>query len=532
MASHLCLAVRFLAPAFHGRRDGDEPEWPPSPMRLFQSLVNAASARWRGGPLAPHARVSLEWLEKQPPPVLVAPRGVSASGYRLSVPNNSMDIVARAWSRGNYSNIGDSNPATHRTMKPVRPVLLLAGDAVNYVWVLPDPISTEVRGCIETLREIVRSVVCLGWGIDMALGNGEILSGEEINNLSGERWLPYNVGIAGLRVPISGTLNDLTERHKSRLARLKPEGLAPPTPLSAYQMIEYRRAIDPPPRSIAAFSLLNLDASGFRFFDPVRRTSTVAQMVRGAARRAAKQAGWPESKIDQVIMGHGEPRGESGHVPVTTARFAWLPLPSLEPRSEGKTRVAGGIRRVIITSFGEDLGAEVAWVRRALAGEDLTGSDIARPEALLSLLPKTDKMVSQYTRSAATWATVTPVVLPGYDDPDHYRRRLKNGVTADDQKRYLGRLDWRIGGLLRKAISQAGFSEVLAEHAQLEWRATGFWPGVDLASRYTVPDHLRRFPRLHVQISWRDGEDRPIDISGPVCIGGGRFYGLGLFAVV
>ncbi len=532
MASHLCLSVRFLAPAFHGRRDGGEPEWPPSPLRLFQSLINAAAARWRDGSLAPHARVSLEWLEKQPPPLVIAPKALSTSGYRLSVPNNSMDIVARAWSRGNYSNVGDSNPATHRTMKTVRSVLLREGDAVNYVWLLPDPISGEVRGSIETLREIARSVVCLGWGIDMAIGHGEILSAEETNALPGERWLPYGAGMAGLRVPVLGTFNDLVERHKSYVARIGPEGLAAPTPLSVYQMIEYRRGIDPPSRSIAAFSLLNLDASGFRFFDAVRRTSTVAEMVRGAARRAAKRAGWSDSKIGRIIMGHGEPGGESGHVPVTTARFACLPLPSLEPRSGERTRVVGGIRRAIITSFGDDLEAEIAWVRRALAGDELTRSDIARPEALLSLLPATDNMVRPYTRPAAAWATVTPVVLPGYDDPDHYRRRLRVGVSVDDQKRYLDRLERRIEALLRKAINQAGFSEVLAEHAQLEWRTTGFWPGVDLASCYAVPDHLTRFPRLHVKISWRDDENRRLEVPGPVCIGGGRFYGLGLFAAV
>jgi CRISPR-associated protein Csb2 len=83
MASNLCLSVRFLAPVFHGRRDGGEPEWPPSPMRLFQSLVNAASTRWRDVSLAPHARVSLEWLEKQTPPLVIAPKAMTTSGYRL-----------------------------------------------------------------------------------------------------------------------------------------------------------------------------------------------------------------------------------------------------------------------------------------------------------------------------------------------------------------------------------------------------------------------------------------------------------------
>jgi hypothetical protein len=34
MPSHFCLSIRFLDMAFHGRRDGNQPEWPPSPLRL------------------------------------------------------------------------------------------------------------------------------------------------------------------------------------------------------------------------------------------------------------------------------------------------------------------------------------------------------------------------------------------------------------------------------------------------------------------------------------------------------------------
>src|ERR1700730_13175967 len=41
-ASHFCLSVTFHDCRFHGRRDNGEPEWPPSPLRLFQSLVAAA----------------------------------------------------------------------------------------------------------------------------------------------------------------------------------------------------------------------------------------------------------------------------------------------------------------------------------------------------------------------------------------------------------------------------------------------------------------------------------------------------------
>ena len=43
MSDYLCITVRFLQPYSHGRGDGGEPEWPPSPLRLFQALQRRAS---------------------------------------------------------------------------------------------------------------------------------------------------------------------------------------------------------------------------------------------------------------------------------------------------------------------------------------------------------------------------------------------------------------------------------------------------------------------------------------------------------
>ncbi len=288
---------------------------------------------------------------------------------------------------------------------------------------------------------------------------------------------------------------------------------------------------NPPPRSVAAFSLLKLDASQFLAVDTTRRGLAVAGMVRHAAKRAAEQAGWPEKKINTLILGHGESAG-SRHVAVGPRRFACLPLPTLEARGEGKARVVGSVRRVILSSFAEDFEAEIAWARRALSGQELIDEHGKQPLALLSLLPTNEKVVRHYTQPAASWASVTPVVLPGYDDPEHYRRRLGGPVDADQQMKLLTRLNERIDGLLRKAIIQAGFSAEVAKHADLDWRKVGFWPGADLADRYSVADHLRRFPRFHVKLLWRDARGRPIQIPGLVCLGGGRFYGLGLFAAL
>lgn len=543
MIVYFSLSIRFLDSRFHGRGEGGEPEWPPSPLRVFQALVNSA-ARMDRGSLSTSSQEAFQWLgrrSEESPPIILAPPyvfpGQESPGYRLSMPNNALDIVARAWCKGNYTNSGDASPAAHRTMKTVRPVHLIDGDTVQFLWPLPGPLATEDHAHVEVLKEIAGKITALGWGVDMAVGQGAILSEEEANALSGERWLPGTRAEGnGLRVPVNGTLDDLMTRHKGFINRLDHGVFTPPPPLSVYDKIEYRRATDPPQRGFVAFSLLKPDGSGFRAFDTVRRALTVAGMTRHAACLAATGRR-SEAWVNSFILGHGEPPEEEKHVTVGSRRFAFLPLPSIESRGEGQARVVGNIRRVILSTFEAACEEEINWARRTLSGQGLVEKkrneqEAAKddPAALLSLLPNNEKVVQSYVRSSATWATVTPVVLPGYDDPAHYRRRLKRAVTSEEQKRLLRQLDERIDGLLRKAITQAGFPSALAGNAELAWRKVGYWRGNDLADRYGVPDHLRKFPRYHVKITWRDEHRRQVRINGPVCLGGGRFYGLGLFA--
>lgn len=168
--------------------------------------------------------------------------------------------------------------------------------------------------------------------------------------------------------------------------------------------------------------------------------------------------------------------------------------------------------------------------RRFLAILKISGAELINHHgaaALLTILPGSDRVLQQYVDEAKTWSTVTPVILPGYDDPDHLRRKLKGGRDAETQKRYLARLDARMAELLRKAFRQAGFSSELLDHAetQLDWRPVGFRAGVDSASRYLPPENLNHAPRIHVRIRF------PIPVRGPIVIGSGRFRGFGLFAM-
>jgi CRISPR-associated protein Csb2 len=348
--------------------------------------------------------------------------------------------------------------------------------------------------------------------------------------LTGERWLPSSAdGPLCLRLPVEGTLDALMVRHEKFLKRMGPDGLSVPPYLSCYQTVGYRRSLDAPPRHVAAFSLMTLDAAGYRAFDPVRLGLTVSGMMRHTVKVIAHQSGWSDDKIGTFILGHGEAMDAPQHLPVGDKRFAFLPLPSIESRGEGKVRV-GSIRRLLLTSYHDQCKAEIAWARRLLPGQDMIEKKNQQPVALLSLIPSSEKMLRHYLAPASCWATVTPVVLPGYDDPAHYRRRLRKPISANEQTRLLQRLGERIDGLMRKAIMQAGFSPALAQQAELEWCKAGFWPGTDWADRYGVPEHLQRFPRFHLKLRWRDEQQQPLKVSGPLCLGGGRFFGLGLFA--
>ena len=239
-----CVSITFLdpVPAFHGRGDADKPEWPPSPLRMFQALVAAAASRWRGQQFKDHARPALAWLQKQSPPLIVAPAHHVGVPVRIAVPNNDLDVVATAWAKRQEPK---KQPSELKTMKTVRPTRLLLPHPqpecghVHYVFHLTD------AGCphLDVLAAAARSITHLGWGMDMVAGNASIISEEEAADLPGDRWRPMEDASAyGYRVPTKETLDDLLTKHEAFLNRLGQDGFNPVQPLTAYLVVGYRRA--------------------------------------------------------------------------------------------------------------------------------------------------------------------------------------------------------------------------------------------------------------------------------------------------
>ncbi len=532
MSDHLCITIRFLDGAFHGRADHGEPEWPPSPLRLYQAIVAASAARWNERRGLRHAEPALQWLELLPPPTITAPAAREAQGYRLYVPDNAGDLVGRSLSRG-----GEDSIANYRTEKSIRPMLFPAEGAVHYLWSIAElPEGFEHHR--EVIFEAVRSITHIGWGVDLVVASAAMVSADELADQGGEKWLPSeDGGSKSLRAPRKGTFDDLTRRHHAFLNRVTNDGFAPVPPLSDYDIVDYRRDSEPARIPHAVFALRKPDGSGFSAFDPVRRGLHVAGMMRHAASQPEflRSVGWSHEEGRRIVLGHGEEQGAS-HQATAGPRLSFLPLPSIESRGPGKERVISSIRRVLVTMRGT--GSAEAFKRFVQRFEGHELIDETTKEAVAFVQGQntgSDGAINSYLTQATTWATVTPLILPGYDDPKKLRQRLKAGgetLTAAAKAEILEKLDQRIDSLIRKAIRQAGYSETLATHAELDWRSSGFWSGTALATEYAAGNQHRRYRKLHVRITWRDPDGAAIELSGPVCIGGGKFTGAGLFAAL
>lgn len=491
MPTHFCLTVRFLQPYSHGRGDGGDPEWPPSPLRVFQALVAAAAARWNERTRLVYAAPALRWLEGQPRPTIVAATGVPSDvKYRLYVPDNVADKVAKAWSGERDASIAD-----YRTEKDVRPVHL-RGEAVCYLYPIPDGDCSH----LEVLAAAARSITHLGWGIDMVAANAAVISEADADKLPGERWRPVEDSLAtGYRVPISGTLDALIQKHHAFLNRIERdtkgnESFKPVPPLSAFRVAGYRRDTDVAGRPYVAFKLLHPEEERLALF-AATRANYVAAMTRHATANGADQK--PHDWVDSYVHGHRSTSED------TKPRFSYLPLPTIEHRPEGGC-VVGAIRRVILAEL---IGASVShlsWARQMLPGQFLLDENSGDRRAMLAPLSDSDWVLRQYTDACDTWATVTPVVLPGSDE----------GKSAKAEK------------LFMKALRHAGYCpEALAE---FEFRNVPFWPGGDLSLSYKRPQYLKegRWSVHHMRLRWKHR------VKGPMVIGAGRHCGLGVFAAL
>lgn len=548
MSTRLRITVRFLQPYCHARGDGDAPEWPPSPLRLFQALVNAAAAHFNQRDTLTAAADTLAWLESLPAPDILAPVARPADRpCSLYVPNNAADLVAAAWAKGNF----DTSIAKHRAKKVVNPSVLLAPDvdshALHYLYPLPDPPPAEVHPHVSQLREIARAVTHLGWGIDLVAADADLLHDPLPASAAQHLYRPLPADRTArrrLRVPLPGSLDALARRHTAFLQRIRPgpKGkrlLVPPPPFSHFHTTAY--VLDDEstlPRPFVAFRLI--DANGDTVAFPQRQLVALAGMVRHLAIQALIRRpprGVPQrfrhlsrdQFIEQYIAGHAQApektplpsaADQPGAAAVPHAQLSYLPVQSIGHRYTNPS-----VRRILITTPPDALPDEADLLEslarllelHPIRPDPKSPSTFLPPGARLQRIhtPHTDGVCNLYTEPSTCWASTTPLILPGHDDhnPDKTRK------------------------LIVKALAHAGIDTP----CDFTWSAHSVFPRCLSAYKYTRdprdpqrkypagyrrPTHLDHLSAVHVQLTFRS------HVSGPLSLGAGRHCGLGMMAAL
>jgi CRISPR-associated protein Csb2 len=502
MSNGLLVSIHFHEGRYHG-----QPEWPPSPARLFQALIAGAA---KGNAVSADDRAALAWLEQLSPPVISAPAARRGRGFKNYVPNNDLDAVG-----------GDPGRVSEiRTAKLVRPRLFDAREPLLYAWRFDQGETHAKRICA-----MAQLLYQLGRGIDMAWARGEIIEGREVESRIAENrgavYRPSNQGDGMLlSCPLEGSLESLELRYEQTRARLARAGgkatLFSQPPQPRFASIPYD---SPPDRK-----LFDLRKEADFAPWPLARVAALVETVRDRAAASLKDALPNEAGIvERILVGRGAEEADKA------ARIRILPLPSI-----GTPHVVSSVRRVLIEipancPLSDD---DVAW---AFSGRDVIDPETAEIKATL-VFSDDDGMLRHYgidERSYRAWQTVTPAALP----ISAARRRIDPAKLSQELRK----------GHVDPALMEAKGSQ---ERAHEEQRARAYVvQALRHAGVIVPPENIRvqrepfasngaraeafaRAPRFvkerlwHVEVTFRDA------VRGPLAIGDGRYLGLGIMRPV
>jgi CRISPR-associated protein Csb2 len=479
--STLDISVNLLSGTYHGR------EWPPSPARLYQAILAGSRYRFRYGEAWESAfDDALLWLEAQPPPIIVGSRGHVGRPYLVFGPDNDADLwVRERINAGSGHPPKESlDPASLRSQIERRPTYV--SGILHYLY--------ENRGApLQELAAMARSLLALGHGIDLASGDVRVIAEDELAALHGDRWEPDPGGDVQLFVPVKGWYRRLeTNYQRWRMPaseREKRVDARRGTLLPSVRPVRYRDPLGQASRPFYAYSLQRLE-DGRPYSVCWEDGMEVSAQLRHAASETLRSCAVDESFLRVYALGHGKGSDRD-------RRLSYVPLPSV-----GHRYVDGRVRRALV------VGPRGSWDPRTKGlGSILEGARLSPPngppESCIVPIPPDDPVLRRYVGPSRVWSSVTPVILHGHD-----ARRGRVDIT-------------RTRNLIEQALEQAGIGRAAKSYA---YRNAPWWPGTGSARSVRVPSHLSSWPRYHLMIDMRR------ELRGPLLVGIGRHYGIGLFA--
>ncbi|HKY36234.1 MAG TPA: type I-U CRISPR-associated protein Csb2 [Polyangiaceae bacterium] len=540
------LVGRYVATSFNDR---DAPEWPPHPARLFSALVATA---YEHEELTSSARSALKWLEEQGAPEIEASEAESRIVVATYVPGNYSGVVggwgtaegkleharealAEAEASGDpkplkaaqkaFANAekkfnaelakalvddGKGNPEVAREMLPDRrnrqprtiPAVTPHAPRVRYSWPTAEP-SLEVK---TNLEELARRLVRLGHSSSLVACR--VLEGSLAAETKGagtplRRWRPTVGQGLSMRIVSEGQLERLEgafEKHRG----VEPRAL--PAVHQAYELERAEASSSPTSSVFGEWIVFREIASenSRRIGLKLSKTEDITRALRGALLSHA------DGDIPAVLSGHDE-----GGRPLERPHVAYVPLADIGSRYASGSVLGAAIllprslekdeRRAVLRAIGrwEENGLRLTLGRAgALTLERVVDND-----------PRKTLDPNWWIRPARRYGSVTPVALD----------RNPGNLNSNDPK--------------EASAAARNAEEIVVRACQHVGLPEPRWVEIIRRSLFDAAPPARNympFPRkcsngkgfsrvcVHVEMCF----EQPV--AGPVLIGAGRYFGVGL----
>jgi CRISPR-associated protein Csb2 len=473
------LEVEFLSGRVYATDFGerDVPEWPPHPSRLFSALV---AAFYESG-LDSDLRTALVWLEEQKSPDIWAGSFVtrleSAAGSRFSQPKTPGSFVPI---NDDYS--GKFRNSARRRKERWFPSGTLEDERVHFIWGDAVPNTATV----DALRRIAAQVSYLGH-------SSSLVRVAVIESPQDAVLKPSDSGDTLLRVPSKGRLEYLDREFArsqgtrqfrpdagavQRYARLGKNKVSTPTPASSFgEMIVFQRLNGSPER--------------------IESLLTVTSALRDAI-----MARSPQQPAPGCISGHGD-----------TPHIACVALPFVNHRYAD-----GSLKGVAIILPKDLTEADQLVIFGALNGfEELNTKQGMHWQIRRCLDIEETTTLSEYTwtRKARVWASVSPMLLD----------RFPKLINQNGKEPTANAPEYKPGDSPEEIVADACERIGLPRPKAVRLHKNSLVLGVAPSTRFHIRRRKDEAPRpaSHVILEFSEA------IQGPVLLGAGRYFGLGLF---
>nr|VTP00246.1 CRISPR-associated protein, family (Cas_GSU0054) [Mycobacterium riyadhense] len=538
----VAVTVEFLTGRFVATLavDRQQHEWPPHPARLFSAIVAAWADFEDAGDLE---RAAIEWLERQPAPLIAASEATERSVRTHFVPVNDTSVVGTVAAstydkianaermiataegaqrekarrslekardvRTKVQHVGSTNPRTGLELLPSRrprmarhyPSVTPAVPRVQYLW----PDSDPSQAIAEALDRILAMVTRLGHS--SSLVSCRIDRHVDADSVQVPVWTPDPQGRIPLRTTTHGLLRELEagfSEHRGCGPRTMPSGV------QRYCLLDTTSAhSEPQVPDNAGEWFVFAQVSGRRL--PILAAANLATTVRAALMRYAADP------VPELISGHGAESASSihPHLAVMALPFVGrehadghlLGFAVLLPNSSPLLSDRDEVLRAIGRWEGSDQSGRFQVRILLRGGEELRFKRIHDSLEMWSLRR------NRWAGPAQTWVSVTPIALdrhPGNLGSHSPETAMRAAQEAEKS--------------IRTACEHVGITQPSDVAVTRSALVAGSRPARSFPAfrggGSRSPQRLLVHARIHFET----------EVRGPLLLGAGRYLGLGLMA--